>query len=403
MNIACGNSPLRIRKDTKIVISMPSFLMNYDWRSLSNIKCVVFDEADTMLVERFSGLRKLLEFYTGRKTYFSRGERKRQKMKESRKKYVFDKASEIPQFVFVGATIPSGGSKTALSLIETFVPTASLIQSKDTHKVVSKAKFEFVDIANDFESKVSALANLLHDENLFKLVRLSMDRGNTELNSNSYAHSRQSICAIVYTNTLADAKKLFNDLTLESQEFKSKYIHKDIVSQAGQLNRYNENEIRLAKEAILENRTFCDKEAVNGNEAASDTLEIVQDDDLKVTDNHSTPISSFDMRDFRKNWRTKICVLHGEITSAERLDCIEGLTSGKYNVLVTTNVGSRGLDIPNVDLVVQFDFATNIVAILHRAGRTARAGAEGKGEFSLLYQSFIIDFLVFSPSRGYFQ
>lgn len=52
---------------------------------------------------------------------------------------------------------------------------------------------------------------------------------------------------------------------------------------------------------------------------------------------------------------------------------------GHYNMLVCTDLFSRGIDIPNIDLVVLFDFPTNAADFLHRTGRTARAGKSGKG------------------------
>eukprot|EP01046_Picozoa_sp_COSAG06_P114662 COSAG06_NODE_61498_length_267_cov_1.130952_1_plen_53_part_10 len=47
-------------------------------------------------------------------------------------------------------------------------------------------------------------------------------------------------------------------------------------------------------------------------------------------------------------------------------------------MLVSTDVGSRGLDLSGVEHVVMFDCPTNPTDFLHRAGRTARAGASGK-------------------------
>ena len=50
----------------------------------------------------------------------------------------------------------------------------------------------------------------------------------------------------------------------------------------------------------------------------------------------------------------------------------------KFKVLVATDVASRGLDNPNVDLVIQLEPPKDVETYIHRSGRTARAGAEGK-------------------------
>lgn len=52
---------------------------------------------------------------------------------------------------------------------------------------------------------------------------------------------------------------------------------------------------------------------------------------------------------------------------------------GEINLLVCTDLFARGIDIPNVSLVVLYDFPSNSVDFLHRVGRTARVGKSGKG------------------------
>lgn len=71
-------------------------------------------------------------------------------------------------------------------------------------------------------------------------------------------------------------------------------------------------------------------------------------------------------------------LLHGNLTQEERNAVVSGMRSGKFKVLVTTDVAARGLDLPNVGLVVNFDLARKGDEYLHRVGRTGRAGQPGR-------------------------
>jgi len=70
-------------------------------------------------------------------------------------------------------------------------------------------------------------------------------------------------------------------------------------------------------------------------------------------------------------------VLHGDIAQNQREVTLKRFKEGKFNVLVATDVASRGLDIPDVDLVIQLEPPKEVEAYIHRSGRTARAGKEG--------------------------
>ena len=70
---------------------------------------------------------------------------------------------------------------------------------------------------------------------------------------------------------------------------------------------------------------------------------------------------------------------HGELNSREREASLKAFREDdRDGALVCTDLAARGLDIPDVDHVVMFDFPRNPVDYLHRAGRTARAGKSGK-------------------------
>ena len=71
--------------------------------------------------------------------------------------------------------------------------------------------------------------------------------------------------------------------------------------------------------------------------------------------------------------------LSGELTQAERTRALHALRDGRARVLVATDVAARGLDLPDVSLVVQADPPQNADVLQHRNGRTGRAGRKGVG------------------------
>ncbi|XP_052495541.1 nucleolar RNA helicase 2 [Budorcas taxicolor] len=69
--------------------------------------------------------------------------------------------------------------------------------------------------------------------------------------------------------------------------------------------------------------------------------------------------------------------LHGDIPQKQREITLKGFRNGDFGVLVATNVAARGLDIPEVDLVVQSSPPKDVESYIHRSGRTGRAGRTG--------------------------
>lgn len=70
--------------------------------------------------------------------------------------------------------------------------------------------------------------------------------------------------------------------------------------------------------------------------------------------------------------------LHGQMNQAKRLGALQKFSSGARSILVCTDVASRGLDLPTVDVVVNYDLPGHGKEYIHRVGRTARAGKSGK-------------------------
>lgn len=69
--------------------------------------------------------------------------------------------------------------------------------------------------------------------------------------------------------------------------------------------------------------------------------------------------------------------LHGGMRQGARVAALRGFASGRTPILVVTNVAARGLDLPQVSHVVNFDMPEDVETYVHRVGRTARAGRAG--------------------------
>ncbi len=69
--------------------------------------------------------------------------------------------------------------------------------------------------------------------------------------------------------------------------------------------------------------------------------------------------------------------IHSNRSLAQRKDALQGFKTGKYRVLVATDIAARGIDVTGIELVVNYDLPQNAEDYVHRIGRTGRAGREG--------------------------
>ena len=70
--------------------------------------------------------------------------------------------------------------------------------------------------------------------------------------------------------------------------------------------------------------------------------------------------------------------IHSNRSLAQRREALEGFKSGRYRVLVATDIASRGIDVSNIAIVINYDLPDDPADYVHRIGRTARAGKEGR-------------------------
>ena len=73
----------------------------------------------------------------------------------------------------------------------------------------------------------------------------------------------------------------------------------------------------------------------------------------------------------------KVGAIHGDMPQAKREKTIRNFRNDRFEVLVATDVAARGLDVNNIDVVVNYDVPPDADTYLHRIGRTGRAGKEG--------------------------
>ncbi len=70
--------------------------------------------------------------------------------------------------------------------------------------------------------------------------------------------------------------------------------------------------------------------------------------------------------------------IHSDKTLGQRREALEGFKTGKYRILVATDVAARGIDVKQIEVVINYDLPDDIENYVHRIGRTGRAGHKGK-------------------------
>jgi ATP-dependent RNA helicase RhlE len=73
-----------------------------------------------------------------------------------------------------------------------------------------------------------------------------------------------------------------------------------------------------------------------------------------------------------------VAEIHSNRSLAQRREALEGFKLGRYRVLVATDIASRGIDVKNIELVINYDLPENPEDYVHRIGRTGRMGQVGR-------------------------
>jgi ATP-dependent RNA helicase DBP3 len=79
----------------------------------------------------------------------------------------------------------------------------------------------------------------------------------------------------------------------------------------------------------------------------------------------------------QKKGYTSAAAIHGDLTQAGRDTVLANFKSGRAPIMIATDVAARGLDVPDIELVINYSFPLTIEDYVHRIGRTGRAGKQG--------------------------
>lgn len=106
------------------------------------------------------------------------------------------------------------------------------------------------------------------------------------------------------------------------------------------------------------------------------------------------PSSSSNVHTSNRHFSVQVASIHGDLSQPQRTAAMQAFKDGSIPLLVATDVAARGLDIPDVELVINYSFPLTSEDYCHRIGRTGRAGKTGTmARLPLLLQKIIL------PSR----
>ncbi len=154
----------------------------------------------------------------------------------------------------------------------------------------------------------------------------------------------------------------------------------------------NQKGIRHVIKQVLNEPQIISVDAIKGNSNVKQQMMLADDDQHKdrlltwMLANETyrqciifsnTKAKTDELYHFLRYHKHKVGVLHGDMTQDERNHIMSRMQQGHVTVLVATDVASRGLDVKNIDLVVNFDLPRSGDDYVHRIGRTGRAGEQG--------------------------
>ena len=392
-------SKLLINPRHPIILATPNALFNYRLSSLNNVQVVVTDEADLILTGKGDEIWEILSFFKGvdsRKTK-KRQRRLARRQKASRQSNATQdpelpsdstektriNVTNVPvdlegefsqpsvattptpnrQFVFVAATLPQHGPKSVFNVLKEWMPDAEFVSTDLAHHTVPTVGIFYVSVRE--ADKLPELLRCLNA--LVGIIEypLRVEEETQSRDEVENVGSDSNISATVTVDSL-DSHKAQNEIKVDQGRKREAFLEPVSLT--------NLRVLVFANSAKAAERTFNFLSDIKGTEQ-SDSLpwkHVAEKDDDGAVEEIAT--GSKDI------WIGRVGMIHKKLALAQRTDTLSKFKSGELKVLICTDLASRGLDIQDVSHVIQLDFAPNAAAVLHRTGRTARAGASGKGK-----------------------
>lgn len=396
-------SNLVIHHRYPVIMATPDALFNYGLSALNNVQVVVTDEADFLITGGGDVVWEILSFFKGVDSLKTKKKQahlaRRQKVSRERNALQdrtmssdhteqptkrprnltpanqgkFSQAVSVPkrQFVFVAATLPHHGPKAAFNVLKEWMPEAEYVSTDLAHHPVPTVGIFYVQVREP--GKLPELLRCLNA--LVGVVKrpVANDKkkiiGEENVCSNSNVSKQKELSSLSFPQ---DQNKSYDESCLEPIRFSNLRV---LVFA---------NSSKMAERAFcflsdireMEGNCFIPWKHVTQNGVTTTTRrEKGDDNDDFFEDSFNSFVTQTGDKDV---WKGTVGLIHKKLPVNERSQTLLKFKSGELKVLICTDLASRGLDIPDVSHVIQLDFAPNAAAVLHRTGRTARAGSSGK-------------------------
>ncbi len=169
-----------------------------------------------------------------------------------------------------------------------------------------------------------------------------------------------------------DVKTIMKELGNHQKIYVSATFNSEIERIVGRNVKKIESKVKKTSECLKQ--YYVDTKP---REKMKDFLDFIRNQDGKILVFCATKSSTRYISQKLHNRRINSFYINGDMTQKKREETLERFTNGKLRILVATDVASRGIQVDDIDMVVNYDCPNDVETYIHRIGRTARQGRNG--------------------------